>query len=153
MVNYVYGDVLASPDLVIAHGCNATGVMGSGVAKQVKEKYPNAFADYNAYCKHNPVSITLGTNVYSTQPDGKTIVNCITQEFYGRAMGIKFVSYDAVDKCFADLAEYCDTYKIENISMPKIGAGLGGGNWSVIEAIINAHFKFHETLVNVYYVD
>lgn len=31
--------------------------------------------------------------------------------------------------------------------MPKIGAGLGGGNWEVIEAIINHRLKDHNVTV------
>ena len=31
---------------VIVHGCNAQGVMGSGVAKQLRAKYPEIYVDY-----------------------------------------------------------------------------------------------------------
>ncbi len=73
----------------------------------------------------------------------KVILNCITQEFYGKD-NKRYVSYDAVDECMQELNIY------EEIAMPKIGAGLGGGDWSVIEAIIN--HRLNDRKVTVYYL-
>jgi O-acetyl-ADP-ribose deacetylase (regulator of RNase III) len=113
--------------------------MGSGVAKAIKEKYPKAFQDYRQAAlmwikyDHSPEEV-LGRVIHSIQPDGKVILNAITQQMYGND-GAKYVSYDAVDKAFLKIAQdvaFCG----RGLSMPKIGAGLGGGNWEVIEAII-----------------
>ena len=36
----INGDVLSTTCIYIAHQCNAMGKMNSGVAKQIREKYP-----------------------------------------------------------------------------------------------------------------
>ena len=36
MIQYKKGDLLSVTKGIIAHGCNAQGVMGSGVALQIK---------------------------------------------------------------------------------------------------------------------
>jgi hypothetical protein len=58
----------------------------------------------------------------------------VTQETYGREP-IRYVSYGALHLCFEKLN---DTY-IEDtpFHFPKIGAGLGNGDWSVISQLID----------------
>ena len=78
---------------VIVHGCNAQGVMGSGVAKQLRAKYPEI---YDAYVKHlgnfkaKPCS-PLGSVNFVLVHSSLTVANAITQEFYGRD-GKQYVS-------------------------------------------------------------
>lgn len=140
MIIRVIGNVTEAFDTYIAHGCNAQGVMGSGVAKAVREKWPKAYDDYKlflpTYIKKD-TSEALGNIMFSYQPDGKVIINCITQNYYGRD-GMKYVSYDAIDECFLRLSRQL---KEPGISIPKIGAGLGGGRWEVIEEIIKHRMK------------
>ena len=46
MVKVVYGNLLDSSAKYICHQVNCKGVMGSGVAKQIKEKWPSVFRRY-----------------------------------------------------------------------------------------------------------
>ncbi|MFM7008273.1 MAG: macro domain-containing protein [Betaproteobacteria bacterium] len=146
-ITYVKGDLFSTPHNVLVHGCNTHGVMGSGVAKIVKDKYPEVFEKYAQVCKpwKNNRAILLGTNVYArTQNDQRVIVNAITQLDMGPPP-TRWVSYDAVDDCMAALANDLEA-SFEHglgaaIAMPMIGAGLGGGDWKVIEAIIERRLK------------
>jgi O-acetyl-ADP-ribose deacetylase (regulator of RNase III) len=45
-VNIINGDVLKSGSPIIAHQVNCMGIMGGGVALQVKKKYPEVFNKY-----------------------------------------------------------------------------------------------------------
>jgi O-acetyl-ADP-ribose deacetylase (regulator of RNase III) len=145
MINYIKGDLFAAKPKIIVHGCNAHGVMGSGFAKTIKELYPKAYTDYQEYCKLREKEFLLGTVKTSLQPDGTLVINAITQGEYGRG-AIRYVSYDAVDDCMETIGSNISEDNV--ISMPKIGAGLGNGNWNVIEAIIKHRLKDH--VVNVY---
>lgn len=134
MIKYVRGDFMQAPEIVMVHGCNSHGVMGSGVAKLIKEKYPTAYMDYYNQSRTS-AGLELGFNVYS-ETLGKIIVNAITQDQYGKD-GARYVSYDAVDGCMRRLREFLERDGMHNsIAMPKIGAGLGGGKWEIIEQII-----------------
>lgn len=46
MIKHVKCDIFESDADVICHQVNWQGVMDSGVAKQVRERYPNAFEEY-----------------------------------------------------------------------------------------------------------
>lgn len=141
---YKVGDCLGGPEPWVLHGCNAQGVMGSGVALAVKTKYPSAYLAYIASKQHD--GMRLGVVTFAVQDDCKTIFNGITQQFYGRD-GKQYVNYDAVGDVIFLINKYAEEgYDGESIpvAMPKIGAGLGGGDWDTIAEIIEAgsiHFQ------------
>jgi O-acetyl-ADP-ribose deacetylase (regulator of RNase III) len=134
----------------IVHGCNAQGVMGSGVALAIKKKYPEAFRDYrNQFEK--PVAdgggLILGV-AYPSPVNGQLFVwNAITQEGFGA--GVRQVSYDAIETCFSQINEDANRYSLlipAEIHIPAIGAGLGGGNWEIIREIIEQTVTVPTTL-------
>jgi len=132
-IEYRKGDLFQTDIKTIVHGCNAQGVMGSGVAKIVRDDFPKAYERYvKEYKLHN--HLNLGS-IITVPCDDKIIVNAITQEYFGRD-GERYVSYDAIDDVMKKLNTFNDVYGITEIAMPQIGAGLGGGSWEVIEAII-----------------
>lgn len=145
-IEYIKGDLFSTKIKTIVHGCNAQGVMGSGVAKIIKERYPKAFDRYRKqYEQYNHlklghvIPVPCGDRI--NDPDNyKVIVNAITQDFYGRD-GSRYVSYDAVAECMSTINKFFEVYGIDEVAMPQIGAGLGGGDWNVIASIIESELK------------
>lgn len=149
MIEYRKGNLLNVTSGVIAHGVNCQGVMGSGVAKAIREKYPFVYRTYLKKVQkwvefNNNTSALLGQVQFcSTAEDcvftGPNVVvaNCFTQDFYGTDK--RHVNYEAVAHCFYTLNLRAKLYGQLNI--PKIGAGLGGGDWNVIESIIKSEYK------------
>lgn len=142
-MQYKLGNLLDITSGIIAHGCNAQGVMGSGVALAVKNNYPECFAQYVHDIQIN--SFWVGENSIYHHSEELTIVNCITQMYYGRD-GSKYVSYDAVDQCMRRLFKLANELE-KDVHLPKIGAGFGGGNWNIIKTIIeeNARYLKYDT--------
>lgn len=150
MINYFYGDLFSLvEDMIcdgnhmhfIIHGCNAQGRMGTGFAKTLRDKYPGAYDEYrNEYLSNNN-RLKVGSVVNYTHSPNLIISNAITQDFYGYD-GEKYVSYDAIDSVFEELdgiAKVLKTmggYEEIHFHFPKLGAALGGGDWDVIESII-----------------
>lgn len=120
---------------VIIHGCNAQGVMGSGFAKEVKTRFP---AVYEAYILAAQDGLKLGQIIPVQVGPHKYIVNAITQEFYGND-GRRYVDYDAVKKCFEETDAFMYSLPISprELHFPKVGCGLGGGDWEIISKIID----------------
>ena len=50
MINYLTKDITTVDRGIIAHGCNCQGVMGSGVARFLRDKYPQIFPEYAKMC-------------------------------------------------------------------------------------------------------
>ena len=136
---YRKGDLLQCEEKVLVHGCNAAGRMGAGVAKAIRIKYPEAYREYVQV--HQTNGLGLG-QIICVDCGDKLVINAITQERYGRAP-IRYVSYSAVRKCMVRVNHFFDapcyvTYAHwgRKVAMPRIGAGLAGGDWGTIAQII-----------------
>lgn len=144
MITYVKGDAIQAYKNkevdVLIHCANCFNTMGSGFAKALKEEYPQV---YEADCKTKKGDVLkLGTfsvweehSEYSKE-GFRAIYNLYGQYNYGKGgAGHRYVEYAAIingiDKIFHSLPYY--TIKV---GMPKIGCGLAGGDWSLIEKII-----------------
>lgn len=167
MIRYEKGDLLQSNLRIIAHGVNCQGKMGAGIAKQIKEKYPNVYNDYTVFTEMHSHVPGLGAPnnlmgqivITETSPQKLNkgdlrsyILSAYTQETIGREFGKRYISYDAIDDAMASIGDwlewYEDKYKHRTaIGMPKIGAGLGGGCWEVIEQIINNRLKDNQVYI------
>lgn len=132
---YKNGDLFLAPQKVIIHGCNAQGIFGSGVAKQVKDKYRNVYEIY--HLRYKTFGLDVGNIIPVATLDGKIVVNAITQKFYGRDSNIVYVDYNALAACFIKLNERALDWEVKEMAMPKIGAGLANGDWAIIEEIID----------------
>jgi len=131
-IEYVKGDLFTTNIKYIIHGCNAQGVMGSGVAKIIRDRYPEAYQEYRRIYDIEG-ELDLGDVIWA-QSNGKWIGNAITQEFFGRETS-RYVSYDAISNAMWQINKIDG---MSEVAMPQIGAGLGGGDWNVIAAIIEA---------------
>jgi O-acetyl-ADP-ribose deacetylase (regulator of RNase III) len=118
----------------IVHGCNAQGVMGSGVALAVKNMYPSVFADYRDI--YDNEGLELGAAYPVCPIEGLCVWNAITQEWYGKPG--RNCSYDAIETCFSDINIAVNGFDkiVKEIHIPLIGSVLGGGNWEIIREII-----------------
>jgi O-acetyl-ADP-ribose deacetylase (regulator of RNase III) len=134
-IEYRQGNLFDTDIRHIAHGCNARGVMGKGVALQVKTLFPQAYEHYrNAWLWNN--ALVIGT-VQVVDCGSKTIINAITQRDYARSLNDpnRYVSYDALADCMAEINRQIPG---QQLALPRIGAQLGGGNWEIIERIIES---------------
>jgi O-acetyl-ADP-ribose deacetylase (regulator of RNase III) len=118
---------------VIAHGCNCFHTMGGGLAAQVRRHFPEAYeADLETAYGDREKLGTCSIAIVATSSTELTIVNAYTQ--FQPSMGGKVdVDYDAVRDAMAWLKVH---YAGSRIGLPQIGAGLAGGDWTRIEAII-----------------
>lgn len=134
-----FGNMLQMETGILVHGCNAQGVMGSGIAAQIRFRYPQVFEDYHGvFVKEK--GLELGDVIF-TEIDpsrGFYIANAITQEHFGREKK-KYVSYEAIYKAFVMIAKEANDRGIQ-VHYPMIGSDLGGGDWSVIQQCIDAAF-------------
>lgn len=132
-------DILTIETGYICHQTNCLGVMGRGIAAQVRTKHPHVYKVYEKLCQdklnQGEENSLLGTiqivPVNETPP--VRIVNCFSQLKFGG--DVCHTDYNAIKSCFT---------KIKMMNMKKLpvyipylyGSGYGNGSWlSVKEAI------------------
>lgn len=121
---------------LIVHGCNCFNTMGAGIAKSIKQAYPEAWEVDRNTIKGGQYK--LGGVTTATTKSGLIVVNAYTQYRYNRTNGVAPVNYDAIRDCFGIIA---DEYSDKRIGYPAIGAGLAGGDWNIISKIINEELE------------
>lgn len=121
----------------IAHGANCWCTMGSGVAKGIKERYPNA-ANVDHVTTRGDISKlgNLSWAYVDREKDEKKysgrVYNLYTQFDYGYDQG-KYARYDAISLCLYKL----NRLEIgKKVGLPKLGCGLGGADWNIVQNII-----------------
>ena len=132
-LTFKYGDMFENPKGYIMHGCNAQGVMGSGVAKIVKDRYFEAF---KVYAQQHPHYI-LGEVIPKKVTDDLVIVNAITQDQFGTHQVQE--DYDAIRQAMKGAVHLVSSNHFDvpqELHMPFIGAGLAGGDPDTIVAIM-----------------
>lgn len=137
---------------VILHQVNCQGVMGSGIAKELRETYPVVYETYLDKFNENadigaPTWTLLGRIQLISVSDTLWVCNIFAQDQYGRD-GSRFTSYDALDSAFRKLSLDLPVHGLSGADChhPLIGCGLGGGNWNVVRHIIE-HRLGNETTV------
>ncbi|MBO2012214.1 macro domain-containing protein [Hymenobacter negativus] len=117
---------------VIVHGCNCFCTMGAGIAKTIKQVFPAAFEADIATVAGDKAKLghyTVANVLVGNKP--LAILNAYTQyQWKGRG---PHVDYVAVRQVFRRVKQ---EYTGHRIGYPAIGAGLAGGEWPVIAAII-----------------
>jgi O-acetyl-ADP-ribose deacetylase (regulator of RNase III) len=130
-ITYIRGDALRSGEKFIIHGCNSKGKFRSGFAKAVRDMYPGCYEAYMSEFYKN--GLHLGNIVVYNDPKTEvTIFNAITQDSFGYD-GNQYIDYGAIKTA---LIRADDATVGGRLAMPKIGAGLGGGDWEIISNLI-----------------
>ena len=117
---------------LIVHGCNCFCTMGVGIAEGIKVAFPQAYDADLATSRGDRAK--LGTCTFAEinlNGPPLIVVNAYAQFDY-RGSGPK-VDYDAVRSCMCWVKEH---HTGKRIGLPKIGAGLAGGDWARIAGII-----------------
>lgn len=137
---------------VIAHQANCQKTMGSGVAKVIREAYPEAYAaDLAAPGTPRERLGTFSMALVGVddprfgQKQLGAIYNLYGQLYYGYDTMKQYTNYAALDEAMRSMAAQVPAGMW--IGMPKLGCGLAGGNWKVVEALIDENFKNHNVIV------
>ena len=149
MIDLIEGNLLDFPNdiNVIAHSCNTRNIMGAGIAKQIKDRYPEAYeADWRAF--NSNYGVTLGKFSKADIGDRKYIYNMYTQATIGTGREVDYEKFwQALKRVEQDLFEMkISKHEYDGSPPPVLGlpwgisCGLAGGNWEIISAMINDIF-------------
>lgn len=131
MIKESIGDVLKVSESIIAHQTNCKGVMGAGVAAQIKKQLLTKI-DYESYrnlCKECGNTL-LGSVQFLNLQNGKTIANVFGEDIpTGRGLD---TNYDALKEGMKFVEEYARICN-KDVAIPGLmGCGLAGGDWNIV---------------------
>lgn len=172
-LTYKSGNLLLATDVVaIGHQANCQNTFGSGIARSIREMYPEAYAaDTEATTKnHNTLgSISVGEIQWLSHvvwQDGsgamrnahnssiRRIYNLYGQNLYGRA--VRQTNYDALYNALEKMAKHLRESTINDVPVGfpyKMGSDRGGGSWDIVSRLIEVAFDGYEGDVVIYKFD
>lgn len=146
MIRYVNGDLFKSKADALVNPVNSVGVMGAGLAKKFKEKYPDMFDKYRELCKQGKFYGGY-IHIYQIRGEKRFIVNFATKEHWKDKSKIEYI--------IAGLATLHDILRytpipIKSIAIPALGCGYGGLKWDEVKEAIEDYLSDVSCNVEVY---
>lgn len=121
------GDLLDQP--AFGHGCNIAGSMGGGVARQVRDRYPDLHDEYLDRCREG--RFPLGSAWAWTSESGQVVYNLATQVHPGPDARL-----ETVRSSVTDLLREAAQRGVDEVGLPRLGAGIGGLEWHDVLAVL-----------------
>lgn len=113
---------------VIVNPVNCVGVMGSGLALQFKNKYPDYFIDYKNKCDEG---FGIGELHYYNIP--RTICSFPTKVHWKDKSKLEYIEIGLI-RLKEDIISHGGING--GIAIPKLGCGLGGLDWRDVKSLI-----------------
>lgn len=143
-IHYVVGDATNPPTepkvAVIVHICNDYGLWGRGFVLALSRRFgPGLREAYQAWAREARVqgrsTLPLGHIQRCAAADRIHVVNMIAQHGIQRPGGTPPIRYTALHTALQTTATAYDVEDCD-IHMPRIGCGLAGGDWALVEPLI-----------------
>lgn len=166
MITTINKDILTVDKGVIVHSVNCLGAAG-GLAGAIACKWPKNVLEYRKHVNAHNQSITLLGSVFEVNVAHNVIVANLFGQ-YDIGMGSRKTEYAALISGFKRIADTCFTGNdrqekdyglpigfiqekniLADVYIPyKIGCGLGGADWNLVQEIL--HKAFDKSYKNVY---
>lgn len=131
------GNLLEQQVDAIVNTVNTVGVMGKGIALQVKRKWPENFKAYERAVARGDVRIGRMFVFDNGGLDAPHfIINFPTKENWRAPSRIEFVHVG-----LKDLIKTVKALNIRSIAIPPLGCGNGGLDWTEVRPLIEAAFE------------
>lgn len=149
-LKFVNGDILNTRANIIVQSVNHRKVMGSGLARQIRNKYPDIINGYISMCNSYTFrsimerGLVYWHSVFLEDGSIRQIACVFGQEDYGTDK--KYTNYlslaNGINSVFS-MAEYHGY----SVAIPYgIGCGLGGGSWEIVLDMIMDTLKYYSNL-------
>ena len=137
MIYYLKGNAVEPKEVegrkIIVHVCNDVGAWGKGFVMALSNKWKKPEQEFRASKIKR-----LGYTQFIKVEDDTWVANMIAQHGIHRDnFDVPPVRYIAIETCLKEVGHWASKTGT-SIVMPRIGCGLAGGRWSMIENIIEA---------------
>jgi len=134
MINIKLGNIFESEMKTLVNTVNCVGVMGKGIAKIYKDKYPKMFEEYKDMCTQKLIHPGC---LYPYYEDKYVkILNFPTKQHWRSSSKIEYIQ-DGLDW-------FVQNYKelgITSIAFPPLGCGNGGLDWETVGPLMYKELK------------
>lgn len=131
MLTYRRTSVMDSPAQTLVNTVNCVGVMGKGIAKAFRERYPAMFGPYKRLCDDK---LLEPGKLWLWQGEDHSVLNFPTKVHWRSPSQIEWIELG--------LQKFVDSYEargITSISFPRLGCGNGGLDWDDVRPLMERY--------------
>lgn len=169
-LEYVKGDLFArlpQSNFLITHIVNDLGAWGSGFVVPLAKRFPSAKTkywskfddpDYAYPIGDRTNSLFLGKNILVPLYEecaNSSIVHMVAQQGLKSQDNPTPIKYGALAMCMGGMRFFCGSITrqaTKTIYAPKFGSDRAGGDWKVIESLINELWVDYGLNVRIFYL-
>ncbi|WP_436529397.1 macro domain-containing protein [Actinoplanes sp. HUAS TT8] len=166
-ITYVVGDATDPPGpgpRIIAHVGNDIGAWGRGIVQAITRRWPGPEREFRRWHETSAPAAGGGFRLGAVQlvavEPTLWVANMVGQHGIMTRRGLRTstgyepgagppVRYDAIRECLTTLVAHARERDAE-VHMPRIGCGLAGGEWALVEPLILETLGAHDIPVFVY---
>lgn len=124
---FVSGDLFESGCSTLVNAINCRGVMGAGIAREFRRRWPSMYEDYRRRCERG--AVTLG-RPYPWPASPARVINFPTKDDWREPSRLQ-----AISEGVAHLRRHYRAWGIESLALPALGCGLGGLPWERVRPV------------------
>ncbi|CAN5116248.1 hypothetical protein BH10PSE7_BH10PSE7_30610 [soil metagenome] len=133
MLTYLYSSIFDSPAQTLVNTVNTIGVMGKGIAKAFRERYPAMFREYKSLCDRGGLSTG---NLHLWKGAEQWVLNFPTKTTWRLPSKIEYIE--------SGLVTFVDNYErmgIVSASFPPLGCGNGNLSWDDVRPLMEHYLS------------
>lgn len=133
MLTYVYSSLFDSPAQTLVNTVNTVGVMGKGIAKVFRERYPPMYREYRKLCQEKHLDVG---NLHLWKGDGRWVLNFPTKTTWRMPSQLEYIE--------KGLNTFIDKYEdmgIVSASFPPLGCGNGNLDWEDVRPLMEHYLS------------
>ncbi|KKN49873.1 hypothetical protein LCGC14_0638380 [marine sediment metagenome] len=135
-------DIFKSDAEALVNTVNTVGIMGKGLAKEFKKRYPEMFKDYRKKCENNKLKIGK-VDLFKTLDH--LIVNFPTKIHWKNNSRLEWIE--------AGLQYFVNNYKkwkIKSVAFPQLGTNHGKLDWNSVKPLMISYLEPLSIKVQIY---
>ena len=133
MLRFVQTNIFESPAQTLVNTVNTGGVMGKGIAKEFKLRYPQMYREYRQYCDLRELEIGA---LHVWRGSQKWVLNFPTKTTWKLPSKTNYI-----ERGLQTFQQYYMRLGIKSISFPPLGCGNGNLNWDEIKPLMSKYLS------------
>jgi O-acetyl-ADP-ribose deacetylase (regulator of RNase III) len=134
MLTYLYTSLFDSPAQTLVNTVNTVGVMGKGIAKTFRERYPAMFKEYKKLCDSGDLIIG---SLHLWKSDDRWVLNFPTKTTWRMPSKL-----DYIQQGLETFVKNYERMGIVSASFPPLGCGNGNLNWGDVRPIMERYLSW-----------
>ncbi len=144
-VTVVRGNLFDSSCQTLTNTVNTVGVMGAGIAKQFKARFPLMFEDYRRRCDLGQVRIGQPYLWKPRETDAKFVLNFPTKQHWRDKSQLTWI-----EGGLEYLLIHYREWGIGSLALPALGCSNGGLKWNQVKPVMERYLNEMDIPVEVY---